>query len=138
VNTWTAVYEYDPEDKMWLVHADEDDRCHTWGRTIAEARRHIRDAAALWAEHPVDITDRILPPPTAAMIVGDYLSLREKLDELTDELSVAQMNAAGALRQAGLSMREAAAVLGISHQRVGQLSKRIPWDQVKSKLGLPS
>jgi len=125
VTTWTAIYEYDPDDKVWLVRATEDERCHSWGQTIAEARRHIRDAAALWAESPVEIVDRITPPPTAAIAVGDYLSLREKVEDLTDELSVAQMNAAVALRQAGLSMREAAAVLGISHQRVGQLSKRL-------------
>lgn len=133
MNTWTAIYEYDPDDNVWLVHIDEEERCHTWGRTIAEARRHIRDAAALWAERPVDITDRITPPPAAASAVGDYLSLREKIDQLGDELSVAQMNAAGALRGAGLSMREAAAVLGISHQRVGQLAKRIPWEKVKAE-----
>jgi predicted RNase H-like HicB family nuclease len=124
MNTWTAIFEYDPDDKIWLVHIDEDERCHTWGHSIAEARRHIRDAAALWAERPIDIIDRITPPPAAATAVGDYLSLREKVDVLADELSAAQMNAADALRRAGLSMREAATVLGISHQRVGQLAKR--------------
>jgi predicted RNase H-like HicB family nuclease len=132
--TWTAVYEYDPDDKVWLVHIDEEERCHTWGRTIAQARRNILEASALWTERPVDITDRIVPPASAATAVDDYLMLREKAEDLADELSVAQQNAAGALRQAGLSIREAAVVLGLSHQRVGQLAKLISWADVKAEL----
>ncbi|MGH8991480.1 MAG: hypothetical protein ACRDZ7_08130 [Acidimicrobiia bacterium] len=124
MNTWTAVYEYDPDDNAWLVHAAEEERCHTWGRTLAEARRHIRDAVALWTERPVEIIDRITPPPAATDAVQRYLALRDDLERLSDEMATAQLNAAGALRQAGLSMREASAVLGISHQRVGQLAKR--------------
>lgn len=123
--TWTATYEYDPDDKVWLAHIAEDERVHTWGRTLPEARRHIRDAAALWAERPVDIIDRITPPPAAAQAVGRFNAARHALVSAKKELAAAQADAVGALRIAGLSMREAAGVLGLSHQRVGQVRKAV-------------
>jgi hypothetical protein len=38
------------------------------------------------------------------------------------EAATATLNVAGRLRQAGLSMREASEILGLSYQRIGQLA----------------
>ena len=123
--TWTAVYEYDPDDKVWLARIDEEERCHTWGRTIAEARRHIRDAATLWSDRPIEIVDQVTPPPTTLEAVDHFKAARHAFTMAAKELTAAQATAVGALRLAGLSLREAAGVLGISHQRVGQVGKAV-------------
>lgn len=131
--TWTATYEYDPDDQVWLVHIAEETRCHTWGRTLAEARRHIRDAVTLWAERPVTIIDRVTPPPAASDAVERFRAARSQLAAATLELAAAQADAVGTLRGTGLSLREAAGVLGISHQRVGQVSKAAPKKAIAKK-----
>lgn len=128
MNTWTAIYDYDPDDDVWLVRMAEDERVHTWGKTLAQAKRHVRDAVTLWAETPVDVVDQVNPPSPAAQAVERYRQLRADQQNLAVELARAAVIAEGALRQAGLSVREAGAVLGISHQRVSQLrtAKKAP------------
>lgn len=135
MNTWTAIYDYDPDDDVWLAHMAEDERVHTWGKTLAQAKRHVRDAVTLWAETPVDVVDKVNPPSPAAEAVERYRQLRIDQQNLAIELARAAVIAEGALRQAGLSVREAGAVLGISHQRVSQLriAKKAPRVAIAAK-----
>jgi predicted RNase H-like HicB family nuclease len=54
---YTAVYERDPSG-VWLVHLAEYRRCHTYGRSLAQARARIREALSLYDDaEPVVITD---------------------------------------------------------------------------------
>lgn len=44
----------DPEDgRFWLAHLVEDDRCHTFGRTLKEAKERSADAASAWFDQPI-------------------------------------------------------------------------------------
>ena len=64
--TYTAVYER--EGDAWLVEIAEEPRVHSWGRTLAKAREHIRDALALWLEadpNKLDIVDDFRLPAAA-------------------------------------------------------------------------
>ncbi len=85
------VFERD-DDGYWLVELEEEPRVHTYGRTLAKAREHIVDASALWFE---------VPP--------------EDLD-LVEDIRLPAL-----VKDGRLSVRDAADVLGLSHQRVQQL-----------------
>ena len=124
LKVFTAVFERDDEG-YWLVELEEEPRVHTYGRTLAKAREHIVDATALWFEvAPEDLNvveDVRLPAPVKAAL---ELARKER-----EHAQAAQEAAAGATRDAAralvkdgrLSVRDAADVLGLSHQRVQQL-----------------
>jgi predicted RNase H-like HicB family nuclease len=41
----------DPDDSnVWLVEVDGEPRAHTFGRSLAEAKRHGKELVALWFE----------------------------------------------------------------------------------------
>lgn len=67
----TAVFQRDDEG-YWLVELAEEPRVHTYGRTLAKARDHIRDATALWfevaPEEVVFVEDIRLPAPVKARL----------------------------------------------------------------------
>jgi predicted RNase H-like HicB family nuclease len=124
LKVFTAVFDRD-DDGYWLVELEEEPRVHTYGRTLAKAREHIVDATALWFEvAPEDLNvveDVRLPAPVKAAL---ELARKER-----EHAQAAQEAAAGATRDAAralvkdgrLSVRDAADVLGLSHQRVQQL-----------------
>ena len=56
VKKLTAVFHRDDEG-YWLVELVEEPRIHTYGRTLAKAREHIADAAALWFQVAPDQLD---------------------------------------------------------------------------------
>jgi len=123
-DSYTAVFERDDEG-YWLVELAEEPRVHTYGRTLAKARVHIRDATALWFEVDpaavVLVEDVRLPHPVRAS-VDRARGERARAQELQQAAAGATREAARALVGEGhLSVRDAADVLGLSHQRVQQL-----------------
>lgn len=120
ITTCTAVYEHDAEDGVWLVELQEEPRCHTWGKTLAAAKRAIREAAGLWFDE-VEVEDQVRPPAVAREEVELARRLRREAERAKVAAQLAIENAARSLREAGFSSREAGEVVGLSHQRVNQL-----------------
>lgn len=123
-NNYTAVFKRDEED-FWLVELIEEPRVHTYGRTLAKARDHIREATALWFEVAPDAfilaEDIQLPKPVKAT-VDRARKQRAKAQAVQSAAADATHKAARALVEEGqLSVRDAADILGLSHQRVQQL-----------------
>jgi predicted RNase H-like HicB family nuclease len=123
VTTYTACLEHE-HDGRWSVELAEEPRVHTWGKTIDQALTRMREAAALWFEADeasIELVARPVLPKATGRTVEQARKARDQARN-ADRLAIEQTRkAAVALTSRGISMRDAAAILGISHQRVHQL-----------------
>ena len=123
MKTYTARLERE-KDGRWTVELEEQPRIHTWGKTVDQALARMREAAALWFqtdENQIELVPHPVLPKTARRTVEQAREAREQARN-ADRRAVEQTRkAASALTNRGISMRDAAAILGISHQRVHQL-----------------
>lgn len=123
MHTYTARLERE-KDGRWSVELDEEPRVHTWGKTVDQALARMREAAALWfetEEDQIELVPRPVLPKATGRTVEQARQAREQARD-ADRLALEQTRkAAAALTSRGISMRDAAAILGISHQRVHQL-----------------
>jgi predicted RNase H-like HicB family nuclease len=119
---------YDRDESGWWVASVSGVRgCHTQGRTVDEARRRIRDALGLFVDdaRKAPIVDDVKLPSAATKAIRAYASLRKKADEEDRRAARAARRAVRVLRTGRLKMsaRDAARLLGLSHQRVHQLTR---------------
>jgi predicted RNase H-like HicB family nuclease len=123
VSTYTARMERE-KDARWTVELEEEPRVPTWGKTVDQALARMREAAALWFqtdENQIDLVPRPVLPKTTSRTVEQARQAREQARH-ADRVAIEQnRKAAAALTSRGISMRDTAAILGISHQRVHQL-----------------
>jgi predicted RNase H-like HicB family nuclease len=123
MKTYTARLERE-KDGRWTVELEEEPRVHTWAKTVDQALARVREATALWfqiEEDQIELVPRPVLPKSADRIVEQARQAREQARS-ADRLAVERTRkAAAALTSRGISMRDAAAILGISHQRVHQL-----------------
>jgi predicted RNase H-like HicB family nuclease len=82
------------EEGVWIASIPEVPGCHTYGVSVSQAMRRVREALGLFRQDP------------------DHVSL-EAEPHLPHPTQV--------LARAGLSGRDTAVLLGISHQRVQRL-----------------
>jgi len=126
--TYHATCELD-QSGVWLAEVEEIPEVHTYGRTLGKARQYLTDALALWLNESVEtLKDRIDYRPAAldpALLnrVHEARAARTIAEGATSAASQLMTATAHALTaDAKLSMRDAAELLGISHQRVQQLT----------------
>lgn len=121
--------KYERDGSGWWVAAVRELRgCHTQGRTVDEARRRIREAMQLFVDDAQSATlvDDVRLPVAARRAVRAYAALRRKAEEHDRRAALAARRAVRVLRTAPLKMsaRDAARLLGLSHQRVHQIAAR--------------
>ncbi len=119
-----ALLERDSDGGVWLGSLVEVPECHTYGRSIAQTRRRLREAAELWVDHPgkAGIDAHVKLPPSARQAVDQALAARKASAEAATLAGAATKSAVTILtREYRLSRRDVATLLGISHQRVAQL-----------------
>lgn len=122
---YTACYTL--EDGNWLVELAEVPQVHTFGSTLAKARANIRDALGLWlqADDPerIDIAERFLDLPADLVdVVTEANGSRTQARALSLRAQDLTAQAARSLvRELGMSTRDAAELLHVSHQRIHQL-----------------
>lgn len=126
-STYHANFELD-QSGVWLAEIEEIPQVHTYGRTLGKARQYLADALALWLNEPIDTLRHRIEyrpaalDPTLLKKVHEAIAAREIAEGATNAASALMTTAAQALTaDAKLSMRDAADLLGISHQRVQQL-----------------
>ena len=125
MNTYRVTYERD-ESGWWVASVRGVRGCHTQGRTVDEARRRIREAMALFVPNArsAKLVDDVRLPATAEKAIRAYVALRKQADEDDRRAALAARRAVRLLQGGKLKMsaRDAARVLGVSHQRVHQLA----------------
>ena len=118
------TYERD-ESGWWLASVRELRRCHTQGRTVDETRRRIRKAMELFVDdaRSAKLVDNVKLPAPASKAIRLYAALGKQADREDQRASLAARRAVRLLRGGKLKMsaRDAARLLGVSHQRVHQL-----------------
>ena len=123
---YRVSYERD-ESGWWVASVSGLRGCHTQGRTVEEARRRIRQALELFVKdaRKAPIVDDVKLPSAATRAIRAYATLRRKADEEDRRAARAARRAVRVLRTGKLKMsaRDAARLLGLSHQRVHQLTQ---------------
>ncbi len=124
----TVRYERDSSG-WWIVTVPEVPGCRTQGRSIAEGRRRIREALALFVGEEgaarADFRDDVRLPLELRGKLTRAERVRAAAARKHAEAQEVTRHAVGELvDRAGLSVRDAAELLGISHQRVQQLVGR--------------
>ncbi|MEY2446782.1 MAG: hypothetical protein QOH79_258 [Acidimicrobiaceae bacterium] len=122
LKNYVAVYEHDADDDAWLVHIKDIPNCHTYGRSLRQAETRIRDALGLWLDRdPEELTITPELPPKVALVASKASQARYDAERAGTKAQEATIDAVRRLTDMGLSRRDAADLLGISHQRVQQL-----------------
>jgi predicted RNase H-like HicB family nuclease len=120
--TYVAVYERDAVDDAWNVRIDGLEGCQTYGRSLRQAQSRIREVLALWLDREPSgliIEDRM--PAKLAAVAKRANQARLDAERAGAKAQNEVAGAARALTDLGLSRRDAAELLGLSHQRVQQL-----------------
>jgi predicted RNase H-like HicB family nuclease len=108
----------------WLAGVPSVRGCHTYGRTLGQTRERIREALSLWVDDAASaelVFDVRLPAKIRTELERAHTA-RERSSEAASEAQEALRAAAADLTSSlALSRRDAAELLGLSHQRVQQL-----------------
>ena len=117
------MFERD-ESGAWTARVPSVRGCHTYGRTLDQARRRLREALALWVDEPdkAELVEDVRLPANVKAAVRASRADRRRAEEQRAEASASTTRAARALvDEVGVGFRDAAELLGVSHQRVQQL-----------------
>ncbi len=120
---YRVQYERD-ETGAWIVRVPRVRGCHTYGRTIEQARERLREALSLFvpnADSAIFVEDIRLPKRARTIVLRVR---RERARAEAEQASALKVAAAAAQELTGtwrLSLRDAGELLGLSRQRVQQL-----------------
>jgi len=125
--SYTVRYERD-ETGWWVAQVKGTPAAITQGRTIAEARRRIREALALALDNDAaarraTLIDDVRLPADARRALEQARAARARLDTESRKAKESTAKAVRTLlKSMRLSVRDAGDLIGISPQRVHQLS----------------
>ncbi|MDQ2788376.1 MAG: type II toxin-antitoxin system HicB family antitoxin [Actinomycetota bacterium] len=117
------------EDGAWLADIPELEGAHTYARTLPALDRGVREVVVMADDRPDEdmpalrlAYDYRTGDPAVDVTAAEIRTLREEADQLAATATARTSAAARLLVHRGLSVRDAAAILGISPQRVSQLT----------------
>ena len=117
------------EGSAWLADVPELDGAHTFARSLTGLDRAVREVIVLADDLPDEaMPDLVLEwdyrtgDPEVDAAAAEVRALRSQADRLAAAATTRTAQAATELVQHGFSVRDVAVVLGISPQRVSQLT----------------
>jgi len=117
------------EDGQWLADIPELPGAHTYARTLPTLDQAVREVIVLADDLPDEVMPELVVDydyhtgdPDLDAVTGEVRRLRRQADELAATAAARTGQVAVKLVAGGLSVRDAAALLGISPQRVSQLT----------------
>jgi predicted RNase H-like HicB family nuclease len=122
-DAYRVVFARD-ETGAWIASVPGVRGCHTYGRTLNEARRRIREALSLWVDdaETAELGEEIRLPSDARQAIQRSSAARLRAEQGRENAQRATTAAAELLVQRlGLGVRDAGELLGLSYQRVQQL-----------------
>jgi len=116
-------------DGWWAVSVPDADGLWTQAKRLDQVEAMARDAIGAVMDlddNQIDVQVEVeFDDPVLEQAVANVHHLRAEADRLQHEASAAMSTAVHMLRDKGdLPMRDVAKLLGVSHQRVGQLARR--------------
>ena len=123
VATYRVDVERD-ESGAWIAAIAGVPGAHTYGRSLRQVRQRTREALSLWVDDAdgSELAFDIHLPRDARTALHRASSARRATVEAQRTSSSATSDAAAVLvRDCNLSLRDAADLLGLSHQRLQQL-----------------
>jgi predicted RNase H-like HicB family nuclease len=118
-----AVFERDA-DGWWVASVPSVAGCHTQGQTLAQARERLKEALAVSVEgeNLPELAEQVRLPRKVDLILTSFRTTRANAETALARANEVTRRAAVVLTgQWGVSLRDAADLLGLSHQRVAQL-----------------
>jgi predicted RNase H-like HicB family nuclease len=121
--TYRVVMERD-EDGVWIARVPSVQGCHTYGRSIRQSTARIREALSLFVDDADDAELDVQVRLDGAIrpLIHEARRVRAAADEADARWADVARTTSRALAEAGLSRRDVGYLLGISHQRVQQLT----------------
>lgn len=126
MSTYKVIYERD-ENGAWIAEVPTVPGCHSYGRTIEQARERVREALDLWVRDASSayLVDDIRLPSRLRASVKRARTERKKAEEQQERAQRTAAQVATELtRDLRVSLRDAGEVLGLSRQRIQQLTAR--------------
>ncbi len=120
---YRVTFERD-ESGAWIARVPSVPGCHTYGRTIDQARRRIREALSLWVENAdeAELVEDVRLPARAEEALRRSSHARADVERRRRLAQAATARTAKVLvEDLNLSLRDAGELLGLSYQRVLQL-----------------
>jgi predicted RNase H-like HicB family nuclease len=120
---YRVVIERD-ESGAWIAHVHGVRGCHTYGRTLDQVRRRIREALSLWVDDAeiAELVEEVRLPGEARQAIRRSSAARMRAERGREDAQRATTAAAKLLvERLGLGVRDAGELLGLSYQRVQQL-----------------
>jgi len=126
VRKYRVVFERD-ESGAWIARIPSVRGCHTYGRTLDQARRRIREALSLWVDDAgrAELVEDVRLPAAVKEVISRSRDSRREAETKRVKAQEATCHAARTLvDDLHLGLRDTAELLGLSHQRVQQLIRR--------------
>jgi len=123
MKSYKVVYELD-ESGAWIATVPAVKGCHTYGRSINEARERAREALGLFVRGAAAarLVDDVRLPASLRRLLEAQREARKRAEREQVRARAALSRAVRSLVESqGLSVRDAGELLGLSHQRVQQI-----------------